>query len=255
MLKVRVIPTLLFKDIGLVKGKQFDSDRRVGLTLPAIKVYNMREVDELILVDVMASNDNREPDYEAIEEFTEESFVPFTVGGGVSSVEHIRKLLRVGADKVSINTAAINNPSLINEASSIFGSQCIVISIDSKKSSDGEYYCYTNSGSIKTSVKVIDWVKEVEKRGAGELLVTSIDHDGMMSGYDLELIKLVADHASIPVIASGGAGELDDFYKVVSQSHASAVAAASIFHFRETTPQQVKDYLFMKGIPTRNSSI
>ncbi len=251
MLKVRIIPTLLLKDIGLVKGIGFNSWRRVDTVLPAIKVYNMREVDELILMDITATQDNRDPDYDSIREFSQECFVPFTVGGGIKTLDHIKELLRAGADKVSVNSAAYFNLNLIKEASYMFGSQCIVASIDARKDSDGKYYCYSHCGSNNTGKLVGDWAETVEKYGAGEILITSIEKDGTMEGYDIELIKQVTDRVSIPVIASGGAGSYKDFYDAICIGKANAVAAASIYHFTEQTPKCARNYLREKNIPVR----
>lgn len=253
MLKVRVIPTLLYKDIGLVKGVSFDSWRRVDTVLPAIKVYNMREVDELILLDITATEQNRNPDYESITEFSKECFVPFTVGGGINSIEQIKGLLRSGADKVAINSAAYTNINLIKEASEIFGSQCIVASIDAQKNENGEYICYSHCATQCTNIEVGEWAKKLEEHGAGEILITSIDKDGTMKGYDLELIKIVTNNVNIPVIASGGAAEYEDFYKAITYGKANAVAAASMYHFTEKTPKEAKEYLKSKGLPVRKS--
>ncbi|MBC3899061.1 imidazole glycerol phosphate synthase subunit HisF [Acetobacterium malicum] len=253
MLKTRIIPTLLYKDVGLVKGVGFNSWRRVDTVIPAIRVYNMREVDELILLDITATEENREPDYEEICEFSESCFVPLTVGGGIKNVEQIRKVLRSGADKVTINTAAFEDLGMIKEASRIFGKQCIVVSIDAKKGEDGQYYCYSNSGKRNTGNLVSIWADQVEKSGAGEILITSIDKDGTMQGYDVELIRKVTEIVTIPVIASGGAGEYEDFYKAIRFGRADAVAAASIFHFTEQTPKNAREYLRSKGIPVRKT--
>lgn len=250
MLKVRIIPTLLWKDVGLVKGIGFNSWRRIDTVLPAIKVYNMREVDELILLDITATNENREPDYNSIKEFSEECFTPFTVGGGIKSIEHIKELLRSGADKITINTEAFNNIDLIREGAKIFGSQCIVVSIDAKKE-NGKYYCYSHCGTKCTGIEVSEWAKEVERNGAGEILITSIEKDGTMQGYDADLIREVSENVKIPVIASGGAGDFEDMYKAIKSGGASAVAAASIFHFTEKTPKEAKIFLGSKGIPVR----
>lgn len=254
MLKVRIIPTLLLKDMGLVKGIGFDSWRRVDTVLPVIKVYNLREVDELILVDINATKENRAPDYDEIKEFSRECFVPFTIGGGIKTIEHIKQLLRSGADKVSINTAAYDDINFIKEASEMFGSQCIVVSIDSKLDTDGNYYCYSNCGTKNTGKLVGDWAERVERYGAGEILITSIERDGSMKGYDLDLIKQVTERVSIPVIASGGAGSYEDMYQAISFSKADAVAAASIFHFTEQTPKCARNYLSTKGIPVRKTN-
>lgn len=250
MLKTRVIPTLLFKEIGLVKGIGFDSWRRVDTVLPAIKVYNMREVDELILVDIDATKNNSEPDYESIRDFSKECFVPFCVGGGIKNIEQIKKLLRNGADKVSINTSAYNNIDLITQGAKLFGSQCIVSSIDCKKINN-DFYCFSNCGSVNTGYKLEEWVKKVVNAGAGEILLTSIDLDGTMKGYDIEMIKIATANVDVPVIASGGAGCYEHMYKAIIEGGASAVAAASIFHFTEQTPKEAKEYLFNKGIQTR----
>lgn len=250
MLKVRVIPTLLWKGVGLVKGVSFDSWRRVGTVMPAIKVYNTRQVDELILVDITATNESRLPDFDVINEVSAECFVPFTVGGGIRSVDDIKKLLRAGADKVSINSATFEDPEIINRSSRLYGVQCIVASIDAKKI-NGEYHCFSHSGTKDTGKKVIEWVQEVEQRGAGEILITSIERDGTMKGYDLDLIKMVSETVKIPVIASGGAGSYEDMYKAINEAGASAVAAASIFHFTEQTPLEAKEYLAKCGIHVR----
>lgn len=254
MLKTRIIPTLLWKDVGLVKGTQFDSWRRVGTVLPAIKVYNTREVDELILVDITATREGHEPDYDSIVDFTAECFVPLTVGGGVKNVQQIKKLLRAGADKVAINSAAYQTPELIQQAADLFGKQCVVVSIDARTLSNGHYECYSHAGTHATGKQPDAWAKTVESLGAGEILLTSIDLDGTMQGYDLELIRQVTDSVNIPVIASGGAGSYEDMYQAINV-RASAVAAASMFHFTEHTPLEAKKYLAAKGIPTRQVNI
>lgn len=255
MLKVRIIPTLLWKNVGLVKGISFDSWRRVGPVLPAIKVYNLRQVDEIIVVDIMATLEGREPDYEAVAEFTAECFIPITIGGGITGIPHITALLRAGADKVSLNSALFQYPSLLEEAANRFGSQCIVASIDVKKRDDGTYECYRNSGTIPTGWEVASWARAVEESGAGEILLTSIERDGTMAGYDLDLIQLVRDAVKIPVIASGGAGNYRHMLEAIREGGASAVAAASIFHFTEQTPIEAKKYLAAHGVPVRLPSI
>lgn len=253
MLKARVIPTILWKDIGIVKGISFNSWRRVGSLLPAIKVYNTRQVDELIIVDITATDQGREPDYEVIDEIADECFVPLTVGGGVKDIDHIKKLLRAGADKVAINSGCFDHPEIISKGADLFGAQCIVVSIDVYRHPDGRYECYKNSGKVPTGKEPVEWARQMELRGAGELLITSILNDGAMIGYDVELIKNITDAVSIPVIASGGARNYEDMYQALTVGNASAVAAASIFHFTEQTPLEAKHYLGEKGILVRKN--
>lgn len=255
MLKVRVIPTLLWKNVGLVKGVSFDSWRRVGTVLPSITVYNTREVDELILVDITASEENREPDYDAVEEFSQECFVPLTVGGGIRSIEHIKNLLRAGADKVCINSCSFEEPDLISQAAQRFGSQCIVASIDARKNENGHYECYSFAGSRPTGKEVVAWAKTLEELGAGEILITSVEKDGTMEGYDIELINHVSSNVGIPVIASGGAGNYQHLLDAIRIGRAAAVAAASIFHFTEQTPKAAKEFLKANGVPVRNYNV
>lgn len=250
MLKVRVIPTLLWKNLGLVKGVAFDSWRRVGTILPAIRIYNTRDVDELILVDIEASKKNSEIDYETVNDLAQDCFVPFTVGGGVNSLDQVKKLLRSGADKVSLNSYLYQNPNLIEQIANQFGSQCVVVSIDVKRDNDGAYHCFSHAGTKATGLNPIEWARKVARLGAGEILLTSIDRDGSMSGYDLQLISDVVAAVNIPVIASGGAGSYDDMLLAV-KAGASAVAAASIFHFTEQTPAAAKEYLALNKIPVR----
>ena len=252
MLKVRVIPTLLWKNLGLVKGVGFNSWRRVGSILPAVKVYNTRQVDEMIIVDISASGDNAEPDFDMLGEIAHECFVPLTFGGGINTLEHIKMALRLGADKIALNTAALADPELIKRASERFGSQCIVVSIDAVKENDGSYWCYSHSGARKSNKQVVAWAKQAEELGAGEILLTDVVRDGSMEGYNQDLVKAVSSSVNIPVIASGGAGKLSDFSTALLESGASAVAAASLFHFTQTTPLEVKNYLASKGVMVRN---
>lgn len=250
MLKTRIIPTLLWKRPGLVKGVGFDSWRRTGTVLPQIKVYNIREVDELIVVDITATNEENEPDYEEIAEFTLESFVPITVGGGVKTLDHFKKLLRAGADKIAVNTAAYENPELVTAAANRFGNQCVVASIDVQRTDSG-HVCVSHSGSRPRDLCPIKWAKKLEQLGAGEILLTSVDLDGTMEGYDLTITNAVTEAVNIPVIASGGAGGYAHMHEALAAGGASAVAAASIFHFTELTPLGAKDYLSEQGIPVR----
>jgi cyclase len=251
VLKVRVIPTLLWKDFGLVKGVRFDSWRRVGSVLPAIKVYNARDVDELILVDIAASSEARSPDHESVTELADECFVPLTVGGGIRSHAQIVSLLHAGADKIALNTSLFEEPRLVDDAARQFGSQCIVASVDVRRVEGSGFTCMSYSGWRDTGRDPVEWARELADRGAGEILLTSIDRDGTMSGYDLELIERVAAAVPIPLIASGGAGNYHHMIEAVVQAGASAVAAASIFHFTEQTPAEAKAAMHAAGIPVR----
>lgn len=254
MLKVRVIPTLLWKQFGLVKGKGFDSWRRVGPVLPAVKVYNQREVDELVLVDIVAHQSNNDPDFESIEEFGKDCFVPLTVGGGITRIEQVQRILRAGADKVVVNTAAYAHPNLISEIANRHGAQCVVASID-VRAHDGRWSCFSHAGKQATNREVVEWARELEDRGAGEIIITSIERDGTMQGYDLQLIETVVRAVNIPVIASGGAGNYQHMVDAVVQAGSSAVAAASIFHFTEQTPAGAKAALAEAGIQVRQSFV
>jgi cyclase len=245
MLKLRVMPTLLYKDVGLVKGIRFDSWRRVGSVMQAVKVYNLREVDELVFLDISATQEGREPDYELIDDIADECFMPLTVGGGIRSAAQVEHVLKVGADKVAVNTAAVDDLLLVSAIAETFGSQCVVVSIDVQGGK-----VVVESGTRPTGLDPVEHARRVEAAGAGELLLTSVDRDGTMTGYDLELIADVARAVTIPVIASGGAGTYDDMASAVGAG-ASAVAAASIFHFTEQTPLEAKRFLHERGIPTR----
>lgn len=252
MLKVRVIPTLLWKQFGLVKGVGFDSWRRVGPVLPAIKVYNQREVDELVLVDIVAHLSDGDPDFESIDEFGQDCFVPLTVGGGITRIDQVQRLLRAGADKVSINTASHERPDLVDEIARRHGVQCVVASIDVRADpGTGGWLCFSHAGQQATGREVRAWARELEARGAGEILLTSIERDGTLQGYDLSLIEAVVGAVKIPVIASGGAGSYQHMVEAVTQAGASAVAAASMFHFTEQTPAGAKAALAAAGVPVR----
>lgn len=245
------MPTMLYRDFGLVKGVSFDSWRIVGSVMQMVKVYNVRRVDELIFLNINATRTGTSPDFELIDEMADECFMPLTVGGGIKSIEDIKELLQIGADKVSINTSAVCNPDLVKKASKKFGSQCIVISIDAKKCAPGGYEVYTHSGTKPTGRDPFSLALEMESLGAGEILLTSIDRDGTMKGYDIDLIRRVAEGVSIPVIASGGAGNYEDFFAGLTEGKASAVAASSMFYFTEQTPIEAKEFLHSKGISVR----
>jgi cyclase len=253
MLKVRVIPTLLWKQFGLVKGAGFDSWRRVGPVFPAVKVYNQREVDELVLVDIVAHLSSDDPDFESIDEFGQDCFVPLTVGGGITRIDQVQKLLRAGADKVSLNTSAYTRPELVTEIAMRHGAQCVVASIDVRVNADGGWMCFSHAGQQATGRDVCEWARELENRGAGEILITSIERDGTFQGYDLALIEAVVGAVKIPVIASGGAGSYQHMVDAVTQAGASAVAAASMFHYTEQTPAGAKAALAAAGVPVRKA--
>jgi cyclase len=253
MLKIRVIPTLLWKNFGLVKGVGFDSWRRVGSVLPAIKVYNSREVDELVLVDIAASVEGNRPDHASVSDFADECFVPLTIGGGIRDLEEIVALLHAGADKVSLNSSLFDDPGLVDEAARRFGVQCIVASIDVRRSANGSLTCLSHSGTRDSGRACVAWAKELAERGAGEILLTSVERDGTMRGYDLDLIERVASAVTVPVIASGGAGSYQHMVDAVQRAGASAVAAASMFHFTEQTPAGAKAAMQAAGIPVRQN--
>lgn len=251
MLKVRIMPTLLFRDMGLVKGVSFDSWRMIGSAMQVIKVYNMREVDELVFLDISATRNNRCPDFDTIDDLADECFMPMTVGGGVRTIDDARKLLQVGADKVAINSAAVENPGLIRDMANRFGSQCVVVSIDFKKTGNAEHRVFTHSGTRPTAIDPVDFARQAEEYGAGEILLTSVDRDGTMTGYDIEVTARVSDAVTIPVIASGGAGNYEHMLQVLMEGKAAAVAAASIFHFTQQTPLEAKHYLYHRNIRVR----
>lgn len=254
MLKVRVIPTLLWKGAGLVKGVGFDSWRRVGSVLPAIRVYNRREVDELVLLDISATSENRLPDCDSISDFGQDCFVPLTYGGGIVGAEQVQFLLRAGADKISINSAAYIKPDLVREIACRFGNQSVVVSIDVRQTSKAKWKCFSHAGRRATGLEAVEWARKVEDLGAGEILLTSIERDGSFTGFDLPLIEAISARVSIPVIASGGAGSYAHMVEAV-RAGASAVAAASIFHFTELTPAGAKAALAEAGFPVRQGYV
>ena len=231
MLKARVIPCLLLKNKGLVKTVQFKEPRYVGDPINAVWIFNQKEVDELIFLDIMATKEKKKPSIELISKISDECFMPLTVGGGIRSVEDIKELLNAGAEKVSINTYAVENPSFIKEASNVFGSQSIVVAIDVKRHKKGLYEVFTRRGSKPAGIDPVSLAVQMEAMGAGEILLNSIDRDGTWEGYDVELIRAVSDAVNIPVIACGGAGNLEDFAAAINGGHASAVAADSFFVF------------------------
>ena len=252
MLKTRLIPILLLKNGRMVKTINFSALRDVGDPITSARIYNHQTVDELIFLDISETDEKKKILFDIIRKVAEECFMPLTVGGGIKSINDIRMLLQIGADKVAINTHAVTNPLLIKEAAEMFGSSTIVISIDVKKNSDNQYKVFINNGSKETNLNPVDWAKKVENLGAGEILITSIDKEGTMQGYDQYLIKLITQNVTIPVIANGGAGKLEDFYEAITLGNVSAVAAASIFHFTDQSPIKVRTYLKYKQINVRN---
>lgn len=252
MLKIRIIPTILWKDFGLVKGVKFSGSRRVGPVLPTVKIYNARDVDEIMLCDVGATANDTEPNYSLVKEVATECCVPLTVSGGISKIEHVEKLLIAGADKVALNSSLYSNPFLLSDAAERFGSQCIMASIDAMRK-ETKWTCVSDSGAKIQVEEPCNWARQLADRGAGEILITSIDQDGTMSGYDLGLIESVCSSVDVPVIASGGAGEIEHVLEVLRNSNVSALGAASIFHFTEITPLDIKRELMKCGFPVRIS--
>ena len=253
MLKVRLIPVLLLKNGRMVKPKQFGKkgERDVGWPITTARIYNSQDADELIFLDINATTESRSFLSETLEKVSKDCFVPLTAGGGIKSVNDMENLLKVGADKISINSAAIDNPNLISEGAKKFGSQCMVISIDAKKIDSNRYEVFSHRGQKETGLDPIRWAKTAVEKGAGEILLTSIDNEGIMEGYDLELIKQVASSVSVPVVANGGAGTRQHFVDAIKIGKASAVAASSVFHFSDSNLTQVKSYIFNAGISIR----
>jgi cyclase len=254
MLKARIIPSLLLREGRCVKGVQFQNFRDTGNPVTAAKIYDAQGADELLFLDITASTEKRKILFDVVTRTAEECFMPLCVGGGIRTVEDIRKLLLSGADKVSINTAAVERPEFINEAAEVFGNQCIVASIDVRKQ-DGKYEVYSHCGTTATGLDAVKWAKEAVAQGAGELLVTSIDREGTRKGYDLELISSIADAVEVPVIASGGVGTLQDLVDGIKKGHASAVCAASIFHFTDQNIIKARTYMKQAGIDVRSMEI
>jgi len=249
MLKSRIIPCLDVKNGRVVKGINFVDLKDAGDPVEQAKIYSDSGADEICFLDITASNENRDTIYEVVKKTSKKCFVPLTVGGGVRNIEDINKLLNCGADKVSINTAAVQNPEVVIESSKKFGSQCIVVAIDAKKNGD-MWEIFTHGGRNKTGINALEFAKKMEKNGAGELLVTSMDKDGTQTGYDIELMKNISSSVNIPVIASGGVGTLDHMVDGI-KSGANAVLAASIFHYGTFSIEQAKQYLASKNIPVR----
>lgn len=248
----RVIPCLDIKDGRVVKGVNFVNLRDAGDPADVAAAYDKAGADEVVFLDITASSDSRATQLEWVRQVAGRLFIPFTVGGGIRTVDDFKAILREGADKISVNSAAIMNPQLISDAADKFGSQCVVVAIDAKKRADGSgWNIYKNGGRVDMGLDAVEWAVKAESLGAGEILLTSMDGDGTKAGYDLELTKAVAESVSIPVIASGGAGKLEHFYEALEAAGAEAVLAASLFHYKELEIKQVKEYLRKKGVSVR----
>ena len=251
MLAKRVIPCLDVTDGRVVKGTKFLNLRDAGDPVECAKMYDRQGADELVFLDITASSDGRATMVSVVERTAEQCFMPLTVGGGIRAVEDFRTMLRAGADKVSVNTSALQRPELISEAAEAFGSQCVVVAVDAKRDGPGKWRVYTHGGRKPTERDAIEWIVEAAKRGAGEILLTSMDADGTCGGYDLQLTRAVSEAVGIPVIASGGAGELQHLADVLREGLADAVLAASIFHFGKHTVAEAKEHLASQGLPVR----
>ena len=251
MFTKRIIPCLDMNRGRVVKGVNFVDLKDAGDPVEIARAYDAAGADELVFLDITASCENRDTVTDMVRAVASSVFIPFTVGGGIRTVDDFKKLLREGADKISVNSAAIDRPQLITEAAEKFGSQCVVVAIDARRRDDGGWNIYKHGGRLDTGIDAVWWAKKVEALGAGEILLTSMDCDGTKAGYDLELTQTVADAVNIPVIASGGAGTLEHFYEAFTKGKADAVLAASLFHYKELEIGQVKDYLAEKGISVR----
>ncbi len=251
MLTKRVIPCLDVHNGRVVKGINFVNLVDAGDPVEAASAYNIAGADELVFLDITATSDKRNIILDVVSRTAEQVFIPLTVGGGIRSVEDFRKILKAGADKISINSSALKNPQLITDAAIKFGAQCVVVAIDAKRRDDGGWNAYINGGRKDFGIDAIEWAKQAQRRGAGEILLTSMDCDGTKNGYDIELTRTISDSLSIPVIASGGAGNIDHFAQAVTQGHADAVLAASLFHYGELEINEVKRGMHERGIPVR----
>lgn len=252
MFTKRIIPCLDVKDGRVVKGINFVDLKDAGDPVEVAKAYDKAGADEVVFLDITASSDQRNTVADMVRRVAENVFIPFTVGGGIRTVEDFKAILREGADKISVNSAAIDNPKLISDAAEKFGSQCVVVAIDAKRREDGNgWNIYKHGGRIDVGLDAIEWAQKAEKLGAGEILLTSMDCDGTKAGYDIALTKAISDAVSIPVIASGGAGEKEHFYEALTAGGADAALAASLFHYKELEIMELKKYLFEKGVSVR----
>lgn len=247
----RIIPCLDVKAGRVVKGTNFVSLRDAGDPIELASVYDKEMADELVFLDITASNEQRDTIVKVANDCASQVFIPFTIGGGIRTVEDMRKMLKAGADKVSMNTAAIKAPSIIKEGAEKFGNQCIVLAVDAKRNGENSWEVYINGGRTPTGIDCLEWVKKAVSLGAGEILLTSMDADGTKNGYDIPLTRAVSEAVNVPVIASGGAGKLEHFYEVLTEGKADAVLAASVFHYGEFSIRQVKEYLKSRGVEVR----
>ncbi len=254
MLSKRIIPCLDLKDGRVVKGVNFVRLTDAGDPVETAKLYNACGADEIVFLDITASYRGENTVYEVISRASEQVFLPLTVGGGIRSTEDFRAVLSCGADKVAVNSAAIANPNLLTEAALKFGRQCVVLAVDAKRNASGGYDVYANGGRVKTDLDALEWIVRAEKLGAGEILLTSMDRDGTKTGYDIALTRAVSEAVNIPVIASGGAGSMGDFYDVLTEGKADAALAASLFHFGEINMRDLKQYLKERGIAVRTKA-
>lgn len=251
MLAKRIIPCLDVRDGKVVKGVNFQGIRDVGDPVALAKEYNKQGADEIVFYDITASHEGRGVMLNVVSETAAQVFVPLCVGGGIKTIDDFRDTLRAGADKVSVNSQAVQNPKLISDAAEVFGSQCVVVGIDAKRGENGDFRVFINGGRVDYNLPLGDWVAEIERRGAGEICLNSMDADGTKAGFDLEMLNFVCERVKIPVIASGGCGCLSDFSDVFEETPASAALAASLFHFRELTVGDVKEHLRGRGLPVR----
>ena len=251
VLAKRIIPCLDVNNNRVVKGTNFVNLKDAGDPVEVAKAYNKAGADELVFLDITASSDHRHTVTDLVRRVAEQVFIPFTVGGGIRTVEDMRKMLKAGADKVSMNTAAIKDPSIIKEGAEKFGNQCIVLAVDAKRNGENSWEVYINGGRTPTGIDCLEWVKKAVSLGAGEILLTSMDADGTKNGYDIPLTRAVSEAVNVPVIASGGAGKLEHFYEVLTEGKADAVLAASVFHYGEFSIRQVKEYLKSRGVEVR----
>ena len=252
MFTKRIIPCLDVNNGRVVKGINFVNLRDAGDPVEIAAAYDKAGADEVVFLDITASSDNRNTVVDMVRKVAENVFIPFTVGGGIRTVDDFKALLREGADKISINSSAINTPQLISDAADKFGSQCVVVAIDARKRTDGSgWNVYKNGGRIDTGLDAIEWAIKADKMGAGEILLTSMDCDGTKNGYDIELTRLISENVSVPVIASGGAGTKEHFYEALTEGHADAALAASLFHYKELEIMDLKNYLADRGVSVR----